>query len=137
MRFGQRHWLPARIRDFYPLVGMIAMYLELQFLNRVLGDRFYDDLVQRWELGLFRGQPAVEFRRWLPWRWFGEAAHFGYFTYYFIAPALVVPLWFQGRRAEFRISMGVIGTVYVFCYLWYVYFPVTGPYWQLPFPDPN
>ena len=136
-RFGQRHWFVARLRDWYPLAGLIIMYTELQYLNRVLTDRFFDDIIQRWELGLFGHQLAITLRQWLPWKWLGEAVHFGYFTYYFIAPSLLIPLWVQKKRAEFRMATGVIGLAYIFCYLFYVYFPVTGPYWQFPRPDPD
>lgn len=136
VRFGQRHWFVARVRDWYPLAGLIVMYNELQYLNRVLTDRYFDDLIQRWEIALFGSQLAVSLRQWFPWKWLGEAAHFGYFTYYFITPSLLIPLWAQKKRTEFRVATGVIGMTYVFCYLFYVYFPVTGPYWQFPFPDP-
>lgn len=137
VRHGHRNVLIARLRDWYPLIGLVGMYLELQYLNRVLTDRYFDDLVQRWELLLFGEQLAQTFHRRFPWKWLGEATHFGYFLYYVIAPILFVPLWLTGKRAAFRVAMATTGAAYLFCYLWYVYFPVTGPYWQFTPPDPD
>lgn len=137
VRFARRSVVLARLRDWYPLLGLVGMYLELQELNRILTDRYFDDLVQRWEIGLFGQQMAETLHLALPWKWLGEAVHFGYFTYYLIAPTFFIPLWWAGKRAEFRVAMAVTGAAYLFCYVWYIYFPVTGPYWQFTPPDPD
>jgi len=137
IKFAGRHRVIGFLRDWYPILGLFFMYNELQYLNRVLTDRYFDPLVIGWEQRLFGHQLAVDFRRWAPWKALGEALHFGYFSYYFNLPALFIPLWLSRKYREFRIAMGVVAGTYYFCYLWYVFFPVTGPYWQFqPLPDP-
>lgn len=136
IRLASRHPVIRFLREWYPLLGILFMYNEIQYLNRILTDRFFDPLVIGWEDALFGRQLATEFRRWVPWKFVGEAMHFGYFSYYFNLPTLFLPLWILGRRREFRISMGVVAATYIFCYLWYIFMPVTGPYWQFrPFPE--
>ena len=137
VRYGGRYRFAAFLRDAYPVLGIMAMYGELQFLNRVLTDRYFDDVVMRWEEALFGSQMAVELRRMLPSKVLGEAVHFGYFCYYLTIPSLLIPLYAMKKYREFRISASVIGAAYIACYLWYVFWPVTGPYWQLPKPDPS
>lgn len=136
VRFSGRHPLFSIFRDWYPLILLPLMYTELGLLNRVLSDRFHDHLVIGWELKLFGGQMATELRRMLPWKLLGEALHFGYFSYYLVSPTLLIPLWLRRQYRDFRLASTVAGLTYLFCYLWYIYFPVTGPYWQLPRPDP-
>ena len=136
IRFSTRHPVIRFFREWYPLLGILFMYNEIQFLNRILTDRFFDPWVIGWEKTIFGRQLATDFRRWIPWKPFGEMMHFGYFSYYFHLPTLLLPLWLLGRRREFRIAMGVVAGTYIFCYLWYIFFPVTGPYWQFrPFPE--
>jgi len=137
VRWSHKSFLLSLFRDWYPVVGIMAMYGELQFLNRVLTDRYFDPVVMEWEEKIFGRQMAVHLREMIPFRAFGEAVHFGYFCYYLTIPSLLIPLWLMKRYREFRISVSVIGAVYITCYLWYVFWPVTGPYWQLPKPDPS
>lgn len=136
VRFSGRSRVASIVRDWYPLAGITFMYTELRYLNRVLTDRFFDDLVQGWEQALFHRPMAVELRRMIPSKLVGEAVHFGYFAYYFTSPGLLIPLWLRRQYRDFRIASSVIGMTYLFCYLWYIYFPVTGPYWHYPKPDP-
>jgi membrane-associated phospholipid phosphatase len=91
----------------------------------------------RWEEAMFGRQLATDLRLLIPWKPFGEAVHFGYFCYYLTIPSLLIPLWVTKKYREFRISVSVIGAAYIACYVWYVFWPVTGPYWQLPKPDPS
>lgn len=135
-RFGARHRLAALLRDWYPFLGLPFLYYELRYLNQVLTTGFFDHLVLRWERALFHGLPSITLRQWLAWKPLGEAVHFGYFWYYFLVPSLFFPLWFTGRRREFRIATAVVLGTYYFCYLWFVFFPVTGPYWQFARPVP-
>lgn len=132
-----KHRLIFLFREWYPLLFLPLMYNELQHLNRVLTSEYFDPLVLRWEEALFGGRPFIDLRRWFPWKILGEVLHLGYFSYYFTIPALFFPLWFSKRISDFRVSMAVVAGTYYFCYLWYVFFPVTGPYWQFPLPDPN
>jgi membrane-associated phospholipid phosphatase len=137
VRIQDRHPLFRFLREWYPMVGLLAMYNEIQYLNRILTpDHFYDSWIIDWEGRLFGRQFATDLRGLVPWKPVGEAVHFGYFSYYFTLPALFVPLWLMRKYREFAIAMGVVAGTYYFCYLWYIFFPVTGPYWQFqPFPN--
>lgn len=137
VRFSRKHAVLSFVRDWYPILGITFMYGELQYLNQVLRAGYHDELVMKWEMALFGRQMATDFRAMLPSKLLGEVLHLGYFCYYLTLPALFIPLWLMKRYREFRISMGVVGATYIFCYFWYVYFPVTGPFWQFPKPDPE
>ena len=137
VRWSGRSVVLSVFRDFYPILGIVLMYGELQLLNRVLTDRYFDHFVIGWEQAIFGRQMSIELRRMLPFKFLGEAVHFGYFCYYLTIPSLLIPLWWTKRYREFRISASVIGSVYIVCYLFYVFFPVTGPYWQFPKPIPG
>jgi hypothetical protein len=135
VRFSTRHALLGFVREWYPILGITFMYGELQYLNQILRTGYHDALVMEWEMAIFGRQMATDFRAMLPWKPLGEVIHFGYFCYYLTLPALFIPLWLTKRYREFRVAMSVVGATYLFCYLWYIYFPVTGPFWQLPKPD--
>lgn len=137
VRFQDRHPVLRFVREWYPMIGLLAMYQEIQYLNRILTpELFYDHWIIDLEGRLFGRQLAVDLRKMVPWKPVGEAVHFGYFSYYFTLPALFVPLWLTRKYREFGIAMAVVSGTYYFCYLCYIFFPVTGPYWQFqPFPD--
>jgi membrane-associated phospholipid phosphatase len=137
VRFGSRSRVVAFLRDWYPMAALILLYGELKDLNQVLQKGYFDPLVIAWEDGLFGRQLCMALRGWMPWKPVGEILHFGYFSYYFMLPALFPALYVLKRRREFRISAAVVLGTYYFCYLCYVFFPVTGPYWQFPQPDPS
>jgi membrane-associated phospholipid phosphatase len=121
------------LRELYPLLLLVGLYAELDVLNAG-GGRVYDDLVQRWELALFGSQTAMTWWQSAPSRFWSSVLHAAYFSYYFII--LTPALYFTLRRdlAAVRHFVLVVMTVFVICYLVFLFFPVAGPYYFFPRP---
>ena len=131
-------WLFARpglgpvgraLREIYPLLLLVGLYAELDVLNGAGTRPVHDAVVQRWELAVFGTQAAVAWWQHAPSRFWSAVLHAAYFSYYFIilAPAL----YFALRRdlAAVRHFVLVVMTVFVLCYLIFLFFPVAGPYY--------
>ena len=122
------------LRELYPLLLLVGLYAELDVLNGPGVRPVYDGLVQRWELAVFGTQAAMAWWQSAPSRFWSAVLHAAYFSYYFIilAPAL----YFAVRRDLEAVShfVLVVMTVFVLCYLGFLFFPVAGPYYTFPRP---
>jgi membrane-associated phospholipid phosphatase len=132
-RIGMRTAL-AVARDWLPAILLPLFYTELAHLNDALGGGYHDALVQSWEQALFGTQPSVTLRQLLPWRPLGEYLHFGYFAYYALVPGLGLALYRAGRREAFRAMLTTVLLVFFACFLWFMVFPVAGPWYSFPRP---
>ena len=122
------------LRELYPLLLLVGLYAELDVLNGAGTRPVYDPLVQRWELAVFGTQTAVAWWQQAPSPFWSAVLHAAYFSYYLIilAPAL----YFAVRRDLGAVShfVLVVMTVFVLCYLVFLFFPVAGPYYLFPRP---
>jgi membrane-associated phospholipid phosphatase len=122
------------LREIYPLLLLVGLYAELDVINGAGTVPVYDSVVQRWELALFGSQTAMTWWQSAPSRFWSTVLHAAYFSYYFIilAPAL----YFAVRRDLEAVShfVLVVMTVFVLCYLVFLFFPVAGPYYLFPRP---
>jgi membrane-associated phospholipid phosphatase len=107
----------------------VGLYAELDVLNGTGTVRVYDALVQRWELALFGTQISSAWWQNSPSRFWSAVLHGAYFSYYLII--LVPALYFvrRGDREAVRHFVLVVMTVFVLCYLAFIFFPVAGPYY--------
>jgi membrane-associated phospholipid phosphatase len=122
------------IREIYPLLLLPALYSELDILNSGAVP-VYDSIVQRWELMVFGSQVSREWWQAMPSRVLSTLLHGAYLSYYLIvsAPALYFA-WRGDLQAVRRFVLVVIAT-FVICYLFFIFFPVAGPYYEFPRPD--
>ena len=122
------------LRELYPLLLLVGLYAELDVLNGPGTGPVYDPVVQQWELAVFGTQAAMTWWQSAPSRFWSAVLHGAYFSYYFIilAPAL----YFTLRRDFVAVShfVLVVMTVFVLCYLVFLFFPVAGPYYLFPRP---
>lgn len=122
------------LREIYPLLLLVGLYAELDVLNGPGTRPMYDAVVQRWELVVFGTQTATAWWQSAPSRFWSAVLHAAYFSYYFVilAPAL----YFAVRRDLEAVShfVLVVMTVFVLCYLVFLFFPVAGPYYVFPRP---
>ena len=56
-----------------------------------------------------------------------EIMHFGYFSYYLLIPILGVTLWFTGRKKAYDFFLVTITLIMLWCYLFFIIFPTSGP----------
>jgi len=122
------------LREIYPLLLLAGLYAELDVLNGATSRPVYDALVQRWELAIFGVQASTAWWQSAPSRFWSAVLHAAYFSYYFII--LVPALFFVWRRdlEAVRHFVLVVMTVFVLCYLAFIFFPVAGPYYLFPRP---
>jgi hypothetical protein len=122
------------MREIYPLFLLPALYSELDILNSG-SIRVYDDVVQRWELALFGGQISREWWQAAPSRFWSAVFHTAYLSYYLIVSAPALYFAWRGDLPAVRRFVLVVMATFVLCYLVFIFFPVTGPYYQFPRPS--
>ena len=126
--------LGRALREIYPLLLLVGLYAELDVLNGPGSRPVYDAVVQQWEMALFGTQVAMTWWQSAPSRFWSALLHAAYFSYYFII--LTPALYFAVRRdlVAVRHFVLVVMTVFVLCYLAFIFFPVAGPYYFFPRP---
>jgi membrane-associated phospholipid phosphatase len=124
------------LADWYPLLLLPGLYLELQVLNvAVHGGRYFDATVGEWERALFGGHPSSEWAARLPFLWLSELLHAAYISYYFVlyVPAIIIRR--RAGRAALHNTLFTLMLVFVVHYLFFIYFPVQGPRYLFPAPQ--
>ena len=122
------------IREIFPLLLLLGLYAELDVLNAG-NPRIYDDVVQRWEAALFGGQPSRDWWRAFPSHFLSLVLHGAYLAYYAILAFPPVWLASRGNMNGIRHFLLMVMTVFVICYVFFIFMPVAGPYYMFPRPD--
>jgi membrane-associated phospholipid phosphatase len=137
--FAHRAPTAARLLgDWYPLLLLPALYIELAVLNRSVFDgRYFDTLVMGWEQAVFHTQPSRVLAQAAPHRWLSEILHAGYLSYYAIVFVLPLVLYATGRRQAFREAVFTLMLGFFAHYLFFVWLPVQGPRYLFPPPAPD
>ena len=123
------------IRDFYFIVAQAFFYWELALLTQLSGVGPHDAMVAGWEEAIFGGQPSQTLRDTWPAGFLSQYLHFGYFMYYFVPLSLAVTLYLKKRWYAFQEAMSVHATSFFVCCLFFIAFPVAGPYHYFGPPD--
>ena len=124
------------IREIYPLLLLVALYSELDVLNGPGGTTAHDATVQGWELAIFGTQLSAEWWRAMPSRFWSAVLHAAYLSYYLIVVAPAFYFVWRRNLDALRHFILVVMTTFVVCYLVFIFFPVAGPYYLFPRPDP-
>ena len=124
---GDKGW-KGILRHWLPVVLLAIVYVELDTLNDVLGVEFHDETIVALEESIFRSQPAVALRGWIPFRPLSEYLHLGYFSYYFLFPMLGISLFLRGKWEEYRYAATATLVVFIICYTIFIFYPVGGPW---------
>jgi hypothetical protein len=127
-------WFGRGLRELYPLLLLIPLYGMLDLLSGLGSVAVHDTTVQRWEAALFGGQPSRDWWRAAPSPFWSTVLHGAYFAYYAILIVPALALFARGRLAELRGLMLALMATFVFCYIWFILFPVAGPYYAFPRP---
>ncbi len=120
---------PGRVlRDIYPLVFILALWIELDFVRRLLHDSNFDRVIGELDLAIFGAHLNQVWLPAMPWLWFSEIMHFAYFSYYL---SVILPLLYMAFRGspEMKSDMTFrVMLVYLACFVLYIAFPVDGPH---------
>lgn len=124
------------LREVYPLLLLVPLYSSLDLLNGIGQVQVYDRLVRGWEQNIFGAQVSQAWWQANPSRLLSTVFHLSYFSYYLIIPLPLV--WFAVTRDAFNLrrSVLIIFATFLACYLWFILFPVAGPYYEFPRPAP-
>jgi membrane-associated phospholipid phosphatase len=114
---------------------LTALYGAIDVLNEFGAVPTHDAGIMRVDQALFGGQISREW--WLnhPSRFWSTVLHGSYFAYY---PIVVLPVLYflaSGRVVACRRSVLWMMVTFLTCYLVFLFFPVAGPYYQLPRPS--
>lgn len=123
------------IRELAPIALLVALYASLDVLNGFGTRPTFDPAIQRWEAALFGGQPSRDWWRARPSALWSTILHGAYFAYYAIVP---FPLLLFLRRRDpgrARAAAFTILAAFMLCYLWFLFLPVAGPYYEFERPD--
>jgi membrane-associated phospholipid phosphatase len=121
------------VRELYPLILLPGLYGELDILNSpAMG--VHDVLVRRWELFVFGRQLSREWWQFAPSVLWSTVFHSAYLSYYLIVSAPAIYFAWKGDLAAVRRFVLVVITTFIVCYLFFIFFPVAGPYYEFPRP---
>lgn len=120
--------------DIYPLILLAPLYAALDVLQGPGTPPVHDAIVQGWERAIFGGMPSVTLWQQYPSAWLSTLLHSAYWAYYLIVPIPVLFFAFRGDRVALRRAILIELGTFLFCYLWFVFFPVAGPYYEFPRP---
>lgn len=125
------------LRDIYPILLLGALYPALDILNYFGGIGTHDLTVRGWEVGLFGGELSRTLWQQHPSRLWSTVLHAAYFAYY---PIIVAPLAVFLARGDIvaarRTALWLVAT-FLASYLAFLAYPVAGPYYEFPRPDPS
>lgn len=124
------------IRELYPLLLLAGLYGELDVLNGPGTIAVHDATVQQWELAIFGVQLSAAWWRAMPSRFWSTVLHAAYLSYYLIVVAPAFYFAWRRNLPALRHFVLVMMTTFVACYLVFIFFPVAGPYYVFPRPDP-
>jgi membrane-associated phospholipid phosphatase len=122
------------VRELYPLILLLGLYAELDVINSGGGAAMHDLVVQRWEHAIFGGQPSRDWWQAYPSAFWSTLLHAAYLSYYFI---VAVPAMIFAVRRDVRALRHFLFSVlaaFVACYVFFLLFPVAGPYYAFPRP---
>ncbi|NOQ24371.1 MAG: phosphatase PAP2 family protein [Bacteroidales bacterium] len=126
LRFGDsNNKIFQLFRNFYPILLIGFFYSETDYYNNLIFEDF-DSILVNFESLLFGCQPSLEFSNYIPYRWFSEIMHFGYFSFYFISFGIPLLYYFKAR-IEFEKTIFILISSFFFYYLIFIIFPSVDP----------
>ena len=122
------------LRDIYPLLLLLGLYGALDVLSGAGAVSVNDAAVQRWEAALFGRQVSRWWWQDHPSRLWSAVLHASYFAYYVIVPAPAIYFLARRRTVELHWYVLAVMATFIACYLFFLFFPVAGPYYEFPRP---
>ena len=123
------------LRGSYPIVLLVGLYSAIDVLNRFGAAPTWDWQIQSLEFAIFGMQPSRDWWRAHPSAFWSTTLHAAYLSYYLLIAAPMIAFLMQRRHAVLdRYLNGLIAT-YLVCYLFFLFMPVAGPYYQFDHPS--
>lgn len=122
-KFGS-HKITTLVRVLYQVALLPFWYPEIHEFNKLFPNM--DHIFANAEQLIFGMQPAVEFSRIFPRKWFSEAVYMGYFAYYPMIVGTILYSFFAKPEELKRLTSIIMGAFFVY-YLIFIFVPVAGP----------
>jgi membrane-associated phospholipid phosphatase len=126
--------LGRTLRDVAPMVVLVALYASLDVLNGSGTGPTHDALLLGWEARLFGMQPARDWWRLHPSETWSTLLHAVYLSYYWLVAIPAFTLLARHDRTGIRRFLEAVIPTFLACYLFFVFLPVSGPYYLFPHP---
>lgn len=120
--------------DIYPIFLLAPLYGALDVLQGPVPPAVHDSIVLGWERAIFGELKSKLWWQRYPYPWLSWIMHGAYWGYYLIVPTPILFFAFRGERAAARRAILLEMGTFLFCYLWFLFFPVAGPYHIFPWP---
>ena len=131
---SRRSDIRSALRWFYPLLLMVPLHYEVEFVGTLLqGGAKFDVLVAAWDQRLFGGHPHRYMADVLPGPWWRELFHLLYLSYFVIVGSGFWFAWRKGRKdgeaspAFLRYAFVFMGVFLTYMVI-FILFPVVGPH---------
>jgi membrane-associated phospholipid phosphatase len=121
------------VRELYPLFLLPGLYSELDILNNPAFP-VHDALVRHWEALVFGGQVSRDWWQAAPSAFWSTLLHTAYLSYYLIVSAPALYFAWKGDLPAVRRFVLVVMATFITCYLFFIFFPVAGPYYEFARP---
>ncbi len=125
-----------RLRDLAPFLVLPALYSQIDLLNRFGLTPVHDPVVQYWEVTIFGGQVSRMWWQAHPSVFWSTLLHGAYIAFYPVVIAPTAFLLWSGDPVGARRAVSWVIIAFLLCYLGFILFPVAGPYYAFPRPDP-
>ncbi len=122
------------LRGAAPFVLLLGLYGALDLLSGFGAERTYDVVIRQWERGLFGSEISAEWWRSAPSAFWSSVLHAVYFAYYFVIPVPILQALVQRDEPRLVSASFALMATFVVCYVWFIFFPVAGPYYEYPRP---
>ena len=123
------------LRGIYPLLLLSGLYSAIDVFNRFGAAATWDHQIQALEHAVFGMQPSRDWWRAHPSAFWSATLHSAYLSYYLIVTTPVIFFLLQRRSDALERYLNGLLATYLVCYLFYLFLPVAGPYYEFPRPS--
>ncbi|MBD3257333.1 hypothetical protein GF377_02780 [candidate division GN15 bacterium] len=118
------------VRLLYPALLFTSFYRQTGDLMFLFFDQFYDWQLVAFERAVFGVHPTLYIDSNLLNVWLNEPFMFGYFMYYPMIPAFLLPLFIRRERLVIKQFLTTACIVFFASYLLFSLYPTEGPRWH-------
>ena len=123
------------LRGIYPVALLIGLYSAIDVLNRFGAAPTWDHQIQALEFAMFGMQPSRDWWRMHPSAFWSATFHSAYLSYYLLIVTPMIVFLVQRRNDALERYLNGLLATYLVCYLFYLFMPVAGPYYQFERPS--
>ncbi|MCD6578843.1 phosphatase PAP2 family protein [bacterium] len=117
------------IRYWYPIMLFSINYSDMGHMAFIIVPQLQDPIINIIEMKIFGVHPTWWIEKHLFYRPLLETLTLGYMSYYLILPLLGFILYFKRKTLfEYEHLIFTVAVTFYFCYLFFIFFPVDGPW---------